>query len=945
MQLSKIFKDLKKNHKKHFFSNICSNSRDCKINDIFFSIKGKKFNGNLFINEAIKRGAKTIVSDKKYQGYKKDVLFIQKKNPRLALALACAKFYNLKPKNLLSVTGTNGKSSVADFYKQILNLNKIRCASIGTLGVKGNFINIRTKNTTLDSISLNRILYKLSKQRIENVILEASSHGLHQNRLDGIKFDLGIFTNLSRDHLDYHKSYKNYLNSKLILFKKLIKKKGIVVFDNSIKEASILKKIIHKNKLKSFNIGQKSDIQIIEHDYINNKQLVYFIFNKKKYFFKTRLIGKIQIKNLLMAIIAASRLISIEKIVKSVSKIKSVNGRFESIGKLKNGSRVILDYSHTPDALKMCLSNIKEQFKFSRLSIVFGCGGDRDKPKRQIMGKIVNKLCNKIYLTDDNPRGENPAKIRKKIKSKIDKNKLIEIPSRSQAIETAINNLKSNDVLIVAGKGHENYQEYKTKKFFSDKVYIKNSIINKNKYQSYFWKTNIFNENLKKEKLKKNIELTGVSTNSKKIKKNQIFIALKGKKYDGNEFAVEAVKNGALLSIVDNKSITNKKIINVNNTIKFFSKISSAVRMSSNANTIAITGSAGKTSFKELLGSTLAKMYPTIYSKASLNNKFGVPISMFKIKKKTKFAVFEVGMDKKGEIKQLSKLISPDVGVITNISYAHIKNFKNLKQIAKAKSEIIDEINENGKIILNKDDKFFNYLKKKAIKKKLKVISYSVVRDANFNLFKILKNKNNYFLIIKNGKKKFRFKIKYNLKPYISNLLGVMAVISIYFDLSKLNQDIFYNFKIPDRRGNLVKIKLNNKIINLIDESYNSNPMSLNFSIEKLNNIKIDKRKKKNILLSDMLELGKFSKKLHLDAAKIINESKVDKVFVYGKYINYTYNKIQPQKKGKKFLNRENIVNFLANKLKNGDYLMIKGSNGTRIGDIVNKLKNFKNVI
>ena len=367
MQLSKIFKDLKKNHKKHFFSNICSNSRDCKINDIFFSIKGKKFNGNLFINEAIKRGAKTIVSDKKYQGYKKDVLYIQKKNPRLALALACAKFYNLKPKNLLSVTGTNGKSSVADFYKQILNLNKIRCASIGTLGVKGNFINIRTKNTTLDSISLNRILYKLAKQRIENVILEASSHGLHQNRLDGIKFDLGIFTNLSRDHLDYHKSYKNYLNSKLILFKKLIKKKGIVVFDNSIKEALILKKIIHKNKLKSFNIGQKSDIQIIKHDYINNKQLVYFIFNKKKYFFKTRLIGKIQIKNLLMAIIAASRLISIEKIVKSVSKIKSVNGRFESIGKLKNGSRVILDYSHTPDALKMCLSNIKEQFKFSRL--------------------------------------------------------------------------------------------------------------------------------------------------------------------------------------------------------------------------------------------------------------------------------------------------------------------------------------------------------------------------------------------------------------------------------------------------------------------------------------------------------------------------------------------------------------------------------------------------
>ena len=177
-----------------------------------------------------------------------------------------------------------------------------------------------------------------------------------------------------------------------------------------------------------------------------------------------------------MAVLAASTTIPMSKIVDSLIKIRPVIGRFQQIGNLKNNSFVILDYAHSPESLKTCLTNIKNQFKLSDVSLVFGCGGERDKPKRQIMGKIANDLCDKIYLTDDNPRKENPKKIRTQIKKKINKSKLFEIPSREKAIGKAINDLTSGNILVIAGKGHENYQEYFNKKFFSDKKCILQNI-------------------------------------------------------------------------------------------------------------------------------------------------------------------------------------------------------------------------------------------------------------------------------------------------------------------------------------------------------------------------------------------------------------------------------------------------------------------------------------
>ena len=705
-----------------------------------------------------------------------------------------------------------------------------------------------------------------------------------------------------------------------------------------MKNARVFNKIIKRKKLNSLSIGSKKcQLKIISINILNNFQHVKFSYRNNIYNFKTKLVGRIQIKNLMMAIAAAIKSnLKIEDIVKNLNYIKPVNGRLEIIAKTYNNSIIILDYAHTPEALKTCIKNVREQFNLRKINIVFGCGGERDKEKRPIMGRIANKLCNFIYLTDDNPRSENPDEIRRNIKKSISKSKLIEIPSRKLAIRKAVLNTKSDEVLIVTGRGHERIQEYRDKRIFSDRDNIIKSVLLKNKSLSKNWKLNILKEFIKDKKLNK-LKTFNVSTNSKKNNKNKIFFGIKGKKFNGNDFADEALNHGANIAIVQKTKKNRKKKIKVKNTLNLLTQISRKVRASSNAYQVAITGSAGKTSLKELLGQCLKKNYPTIFSSSSYNNKFGLPISLANLKKNTIYGIFEIGMDKKGEIDYLSKIINPDIGVITNISYAHAKNFASLFDIAKAKSEIINNINTNGTLILNKDDKFFNFFSKIANKNNLKIVSFGKHKSSNIKLHKIKKSKSSSLLEINVNSKIYKFKVNNNLLSSMDNILASLAVLKSLMLIDKLNVNFFSTYKIPIGRGNINKIIFDNKIINILDESYNSNPLSLKFSINKFNNLQIDP-KKKFLLLGDMLELGKFSKKLHIDAAEAINKSKFNKLYVYGKDIRYTFNKIRTQNRGRILNSEEDVVKFLRNGLNDKDYLMIKGSNSTGLNKIIKRL-------
>ena len=924
MLLKNLINSTPKNNKKINIKNLSLDSRKVKKGDLFFAIKGHELNGENFINEAERKGALAVVCSTNFKKCKLNIPVIRVKDIRETLALACKKFFKQKPKNIIAVTGTNGKSSVADFYHQILSANNIPVATIGTLGIKKNkkikIINLTSPNIIL----LHQELMELKKSKIDNVVIEASSHGLEQKRLNGINLKAGIFTNFSQDHLDYHKTMENYLSSKMILFKKLIKPNQYMITDSEIKEFSKLKNIAHKKK------------QIILT--IDNSSL-------EEYKKITGLIGSFQIKNLLMSVLAAKIChLSKNQITKSLKKIKSINGRLELMRILPNKAKVFLDYAHTPDALLTTLKSLKEFYK-NDLSLVFGCGGERDIKKRASMAKIANKLCSKIYVTDDNPRKENPKKIRDQIKKNLQKKKYTEIGNRKIAIKTAIQNLEPHEILVVAGKGHENYQDYGNKIIkFSDREIIKNIKIKKKQFNqkelNHYHNSNILNKVLK---TKNQYNFHGVTIDSKKTKKGNLFIAIKGKNKDGHNYVSEAINKGANYCVVSKKlkNVSSKKLINVNNTTVFLNRLAHKKRTTSKARIVAITGSAGKTSLKTMLGTLLSSFGSTCFSPKSYNNHYGVPISLSNLEFNHSYGVFEVGMSKTGEIKNLSRLVKPDIAIITNVAEAHIENFSNLKDIARAKGEIIDLIKKDGTLVLNRDDNFFEYLNSLATKKKVKVISFGLSKRADISLVNVKKIKNEKIFKIKVINEIYFLKAK-NINIY--NILSSLAVFKEFNLNIKKIINSFQFLKPLDGRGKVHIINRYRAKFNLIDESYNANPLSVKNAIINLSNIK-KSNCKKYLLLGDMLELGNKSDIYHKKISKIINNTDIDKLFVYGNKILNTYKHTKKTKKGNILKYIKNFDEMFSKIIKKNDYLMIKGSNATGLNKLSKKLIKGVNVI
>ena len=916
MLLKNLIKEIPKDKRNIFITGLSSNSKEIKKNYIFFAIKGNKRNGEKFIKDAINKGASVIVCSQSCKFQDKKILIIKKNNIRYFLSEIASKFYKLKPKNIIAVTGTNGKTSVADLFYQILRINNQSAGSIGTLGIKYNGKIKKTNLTSPDTISLHKYLYLLKKKKINNVIIEASSHGLHQKRLHHIKLKGAIFTNFSQDHLDYHKNMKSYLNAKFLLFKEVLKKGSIIISDREIDQFNQIKEIANRKNLKLLDISK--ELELLKNFYLNS-------FNDFK------------LKNLAMAI-KAIKLCSPKEnsIYGSLKKIKDVNGRLELVKKYSNDIRVFVDYAHTPDALLKTLKSLNNSYG-DKISLVFGCGGDRDKKKRSLMAKIADSYCKKIYVTDDNPRNEKPSKIRNIILKFIKKNKSFNIGNRSLAIKKAIKNAEPGEIILVAGKGHEKKQIYKNKiikisdKKIIQKINFKSKILNKKELiyrQNQFLLSNILGK-------KKGVKFNGLSIDSRSIKKGNLFLSIKGKNNDGKKFINDALKKGAGCVITDSIiQKKNKKIFKVNNTISFLNNFAKSKRAQSQGKIIAITGSAGKTSVKNLLKDLLKNFGKTYCSPKSFNNHLGVPISLSNLSFDDRFGIFEVGMSKIGEIKKLSKMIKPHIGIITNIGEAHLENFNNIHGIAKAKSELIENIEPGGTIILNRDDKFFNHLLKKAKKYKLKISTFGKHKKSDICLKKIIKKGNIFKLLINMGYQKIELIIK-DLNFY--NVLSSLAV------LKELKMDVLTiktKFRFLDSsegRGKKYIISRYNKKFKLIDESYNANPLSVRNAINKLSLIKKEKSKK-YLLFGDMLELGSKSRKYHEELSKVINNSDIDKVFIKGNKSIFTYKHLNKDKRGNILQNNEDIDLSLEQMISNNDYLMIKGSNATGLNAFSKKM-------
>ena len=480
---SNFLKDKFKNIEDHFkeieINGISNNSKNIKKKFIFFAFTGNKTNGNLYINEARKNGATIIISQEKKS---KDVIKLTNKDYFKIYSHLCSSFYNKKPKNIIAVTGTNGKTSVTDFCRQIWSFYGLKSASIGTLGIRETsdkyYHKIRNNLTTLDSSELNKQLSKLYDKQISYVALEASSHGINQNRLDGINFNGAVFTNLSHDHLDYHKNMENYFSAKMKLFTEHLKD-GTCVSINLDDQygMELYNKIKTKNfKFVNFGFNEKCELKLIQIKKIEKIWQLEILYKNKLYKTDIGLVGHFQIYN---ALAAASICLGLglkqDSIFKSLSYLQTVPGRMQIVNHPLCKATIIVDYAHTPNALENAILAVKKMNVSGKIYTLFGCGGERDHEKRSKMGEVAFKNSDFTIITDDNPRTEDPSLIRKSI---INNNPIaIEIPGRDVAIKKAISFLKDDDVLIIAGKGHEQTQTIGIETLpFDDVSVVKNTL-------------------------------------------------------------------------------------------------------------------------------------------------------------------------------------------------------------------------------------------------------------------------------------------------------------------------------------------------------------------------------------------------------------------------------------------------------------------------------------
>ncbi len=456
---------------------ITADSRDVKPGFLFVAIPGTKADGSQFIAEAVAKGAVAIVANTAVVIAHSDAAkIIRVEEPRRALSELAARFYGAQPKTIAATTGTSGKTSVAEFTRQIFAHCGRASASLGTIGIVTSKGAVYGSLTTPDPVTLHRTIAELAAGGITHLAMEASSHGLDQHRLDGVRLTAGAFTNLGRDHMDYHPDVAHYFASKMRLFNHLLQPGQPVVINTDGAYASEAETVARARGLNVLTVGTRGTcVQLKGVTLEGFAQVLQLSHGGKDYAVKLPLVGAYQVENALVAAgLALATGENPDTVMTALSQLTGVKGRLEIIGN-RNGGLVIVDYAHKPEALTAALEACRP-FVTGKLICVFGCGGDRDRGKRPIMGELAVKNADVVIVTDDNPRTEQPAAIRAEILAAAPGAR--EIGDRAAAIQAAVSTIQPGDVVLVAGKGHETGQIVGTVTLpFSDQEVITKALV------------------------------------------------------------------------------------------------------------------------------------------------------------------------------------------------------------------------------------------------------------------------------------------------------------------------------------------------------------------------------------------------------------------------------------------------------------------------------------
>ncbi len=980
-------------------SGVTADSRKVQAGSLFVALAGCRTDGHVYLEQVMAGGCAALVVEKgrvtaeQLAGCGQCVIMVA--DSHLAYAQIAANLYGQPAQGLtlVGVTGTNGKTTVSYLLESVLTQLGLPVGVIGTVNyryhdAKGQDVTIPAPFTTPEPLLLQALLRQMADADVTHVIMEVSSHALVQRRLGALQFDVLAFTNLSRDHLDYHQDMDDYFAAKALLFRDHLKKGGKAVITRTAcydpEEENRTRRLVELCAAQGAQVlqcGRSGDGDIypltIQSDLNSTVMTLHVSADEMQV--ATPLVGDFNVANLQTVMGLGLALgIQAKALSSMLAHASGAPGRMQRVLPAEQQAHlrpaVFVDYAHTPDALEKVLETLS-RLPHRRLICVFGCGGDRDKGKRAIMGEIAGQRCDVVIVTDDNPRSESPQEIVAQIVSGIrlsgngerssswlrtsvvsEKGFLV-IHSRAQAIAAAIGAATAEDIVLIAGKGHELYQlSQDGKRFFDDTLEAKKALT--------AWR-------LEDLKLATKGVLTcdscgaaglgAVVTDSRKVAVGDIFVALAGERFDGHDFLEQVAASGAGCLVVC-KDIPQETLpaipcLLVDDTLRALGDLAAyrrqVMKAVSRPLVVGMTGSCGKTTVKEMTAAIFEQHWPfrqdvppdqVLKTRGNFNNLIGLPLSLLPLGPGQKAAILEMGMNRPGEIARLAQIADPDIACIVNVHAAHLEGLHSLEGVAQAKEELFVGSGAATTLVVNLDDPLVRACAEKYPQQKIsyaadeagmryapQVFASDVQKAGNFAQSFVLHAAGETILVTLQV-------------PGVHNISNAVAAAAIAcaagIGISEIAAGLG-SFQPADKRMQIVTGKGG---LHILNDTYNANPASMRAGLATLGRQDGGRRV---AILGDMLELGPTSAGAHREVGRYAADQGVDYLAIVGDFADETATGARMAgidgQRIRIFQEKKDVTAWIegllaAGQLQAGDWLLVKGSRGMRLEVVVEQL-------
>jgi len=984
-------------------SGVTADSRKVQTGFLFVALAGSRTDGHAYLEQVMASGCAALVVEEgrvtaeQLAGCDRcGQCMIVVADSHLAYVQIAANLYGQPAQGLtlIGVTGTNGKTTVSYLLESVLRQLGLPVGVIGTVNYRyrdaeGQDITIPAPFTTPEPLLLQALLRQMADAGVTHVVMEVSSHALVQRRLGDLQFDVVAFTNLSRDHLDYHQDMDDYFAAKALLFRDHLKKGGKAVITRTVcydpeeeKRTRRLVELCEAQSAQVLQCGRSGDCDIypltVQSGLSSTVITLHVPADEVQVI--TSLVGDFNVANL-QTVMGMGLALGVKATALSsmLGHASGAPGRLQRVLPAEQEAHfrpaVFVDYAHTPDALEKVIETLA-LLAHQRLICVFGCGGDRDKGKRAIMGEIAGYRCDVVIVTDDNPRSESPQEIVAQIVSGVRLSGLAERPSswirasaenekgflvirsRASAIAAAIAAATAEDIVLIAGKGHELYQLMQDgKRFFDDSLEAKKALT--------AWKL----ESLKlatkgvltSGPLVAAVEFGAVVTDSRKVAVGDIFVALAGERFDGHDFLEQVVAAGAGCLVVGKDTpqemLPAIPCLLVDDTLRALGDLAAyrrqVMKTVSHPLVVGITGSCGKTTVKEMIAAIFEQHWPShqdappdqvLKTRGNFNNLIGLPLSLLPLGPGQKAAILEMGMNRLGEIARLAQIADPDIACIVNIHAVHLEGLHSLEGVARAKEELFAGSGAGTMLVVNLDDPLVRACAERYPQKK---ISYAAgeegMRYAPMVFASDVQKAGNVaqsFVLHVAGE---TMSVTLHV-PGVHNVSNAVAAAAIAcaagIGISEIARGLG-NFQPADKRMQIVTGKGGLSILN---DTYNANPASMRAGLATLAQQDGGRRV---AILGDMLELGPTSASAHREVGCYAADQGVDYLGLVGNFADDTATGARmagmDSQRIRVFQEKKDVAAWIegllaAGQLQAGDWLLVKGSRGMRLEAVVEQL-------